>query len=276
VIRLRRNRSDATIPDVFRGPGRLVTERALLELRAAGKDPSSSVWKKAKDQLKAESAGKCAYCEGKADHVAFNDVEHFRPKSDYWWLAYCWENYTYSCVLCNQKFKKAKFPATGTHLVPPALPATPTPQQIEALVGTLGPDPLTDVEVKAYRKSLKAERAALPDPYDPGLNPEQLFTWFADPIIGEVEIRARGNGARAKAAIAAVNEFLGLNRQELKGWRWVTWSFAAAFIATLKEPALTPATRAIVEEQLKKMMSDQGEFAAMVRYVVHDVNGLQL
>lgn len=275
MIRLRRNRSEATIPDVFRGPGRLVSERALLGLRVAGKDPSSSVWKKAKDQLKAESSGKCAYCEGKADHVAFNDVEHFRPKSDYWWLAYSWENYTYSCVLCNQKFKKAKFPAAGAHLTPPALPTPATPQQVEALVGSLGPDPLKDAEVKAYRKRLKSEKASLPDPYDPGLNPERLFTWFADSAIGEVEIRARGNGARAKAAIAAVNEFLGLNRQELKGWRWTTWEIAVTFIAILGQP-LSPAIRATVEGQLRKMMSDEGEFAAMVRYLVRDVNGLQL
>jgi hypothetical protein len=275
VIRLRRNRTDQAIPAGFRGPGRLASERALLDLRVAGKAPSSSVWKKAKEQLRAESAGKCAYCEGKADHVAFNDVEHFRPKSDYWWLAYCWENYTYSCVLCNQKFKKAKFPATGAHLAPPALPAQATPQQVQALVGKLGPDPLDKAAVTAFRTMLKTEKASLPDPYDPGLNPERLFIWFADSNIGEVEIRARGNGSRAKAAIAAVNEFLGLNRQELKGWRWSTWETAEAFVKILGDQP-SPATRATAEGQLKKMMSDQGEFAAMVRYLVRDVSGLQL
>jgi hypothetical protein len=275
VIRLTRVRTDQAIPAAFRGPGRLATERALLVLQAAQKPPNSDVWKKAKPQLRVESDGKCAYCEGKAAHVAFNDVEHFRPKSDYWWLAYCWDNYTYSCQLCNQQFKGANFPLGGAHLVPPALPDSPTPQQIDALVGTLGPDPLDSAAVKAYRKLLKPEKASLPDPYDTGTNPEKLFTWFADPVLKEVEVRARGNGAKAKAAVAAANQFLGLNRQELKKWRWETWEVADTFAQALAVP-LPADLRTRVEDQLRSMMSVTGEFAGMVRYLVREVHGLSL
>jgi len=275
VIQLARARGEQAIPTIFRGPDRRDTERALLGLRAAGKGPNSDVWKQAKPQLRIESGGKCAYCEGKAAHVAHNDVEHFRPKADYWWLAYCWDNYTYSCQLCNQKFKGANFPIGGPHLVPPALPQGATPQQIEALVGSLGPDPLDVTAVKAHRKLLKPENAGLPDPYDPGKSPEKLFVWFADPLIGEVEIRARGKGKKAKAAFAAVDKYLGLNRQELKMWRWQTYETAQTFVELLIEP-LSPGGRAKVEKQLTKMMSVNGEFAGMVRYLVREVNGLPL
>ncbi len=275
MIRLVRTRTEAAIPASFRGQGRLATERDLLQLRAEGKDPQPAVWKVAKPQLRAESDGKCAYCEGKAAHVAFNDVEHFRPKSDYWWLAYCWDNYTFSCQLCNQKYKGAAFPLGGPHLAPPPIPANPSPQQIDALVGTLGPDPLDDVAVRAFRKRLKPEKASLPDPYDTGTNPEKLFTWSADPAIREVEICQRGNGARAKAAFAAADKFLGLNRQELKAWRWQVWDVADTLALTLGE-ALQPATRSRVEALLRDMMSVTGEFAGMVRYLVREVRGLPL
>ncbi len=62
---------------------------------------------------------KCCYCERKRDLKRESDVEHFRPKAavqeenqhtGYWWLAYDWENYFFSCKLCNQKYKKDHFP----------------------------------------------------------------------------------------------------------------------------------------------------------------------
>jgi uncharacterized protein (TIGR02646 family) len=62
---------------------------------------------------------KCCYCERKRDLKRESDVEHFRPKSavlednehlGYWWLAYAWDNYFFSCKLCNQKYKKDHFP----------------------------------------------------------------------------------------------------------------------------------------------------------------------
>jgi len=62
---------------------------------------------------------KCCYCERKRDRSREPDVEHFRPKggvaeaSDhqgYWWLAYYWQNYLLACKLCNQAYKKNRFP----------------------------------------------------------------------------------------------------------------------------------------------------------------------
>ena len=60
---------------------------------------ASGRWKEAKPQLLAETFGKCAYCEAPTHEVAFGDVEHYRPKSEYWWLAYNYDNYLASCQL---------------------------------------------------------------------------------------------------------------------------------------------------------------------------------
>ena len=56
--------------------------------------------------LKNLYAYKCAYCETKVEQ---NDVEHYRPKSIYYWLAYSRNNLLYCCPTCNQK-KSNEFP----------------------------------------------------------------------------------------------------------------------------------------------------------------------
>jgi len=63
--------------------------------------------------------GKCCYCERKRTLKREMDVEHYRPKArvdtevdhrGYWWLAYDWNNYLWSCKSCNQGYKKNQFP----------------------------------------------------------------------------------------------------------------------------------------------------------------------
>lgn len=63
--------------------------------------------------------GKCCYCERRRDEKRELDVEHFRPKAKvtgvrdhpgYWWLAYEWDNYFYSCKKCNEDHKINLFP----------------------------------------------------------------------------------------------------------------------------------------------------------------------
>jgi uncharacterized protein (TIGR02646 family) len=41
---------------------------------------------------------KCAYCETRNEGW---DVEHFRPKSIYYWLVYSWDNLLFACSTCN-------------------------------------------------------------------------------------------------------------------------------------------------------------------------------
>lgn len=42
--------------------------------------------------------GKCAFCETIVHQM---HVEHYRPKSYYYWLAYSWDNLLLACPMCN-------------------------------------------------------------------------------------------------------------------------------------------------------------------------------
>ncbi len=55
--------------------------------------------------------GKCAYCEQDVSD-SFHHVEHYRPKSVYYWLAYSWDNLLLCCDKCNV-YKKATFEIDG-------------------------------------------------------------------------------------------------------------------------------------------------------------------
>lgn len=76
-----------------------------------------------KDALVNAQHGKCCFCESRVRHVAFGDVEHFRPKAGYqqstgepvgkpgyYWLAYEWTNLLFACQVCNTSGKGNQFP----------------------------------------------------------------------------------------------------------------------------------------------------------------------
>ena len=62
-----------------------------------------------RDQLITDQNSKCAYCETVIPKE-FNDVEHYRPKTAYYWLGHEWSNFLYACNLCNRTFKNDYFP----------------------------------------------------------------------------------------------------------------------------------------------------------------------
>ena len=68
-----------------------------------------------KRSLKTLYRGKCAFCEQCIEQF---HVEHFRPKSIYYWLAYSWDNLLAACATCNQH-KDNKFEILRTVAVPP-------------------------------------------------------------------------------------------------------------------------------------------------------------
>lgn len=123
-----------TVPPVLLTRG--VAERGRIcraYLRAAAKygggqklfDFDSSIYghDEVKTALRAAQHDKCAFCESQVTHIAYGDIEHFRPKGGfcqraadplsrpgYYWLAYSWDNLLFACQLCNQRHKKNEFP----------------------------------------------------------------------------------------------------------------------------------------------------------------------
>lgn len=59
--------------------------------------------------------GKCAFCEQRVERW---QVEHFRPKSIYYWLAFSWDNLLYACPDCNGS-KSNRFDLSGAREVSP-------------------------------------------------------------------------------------------------------------------------------------------------------------
>ena len=51
---------------------------------------------------------KCCYCEISL-HQPYNDVEHYRPFSRYWWLGWDWDNLMFACARCNRSHKNDEF-----------------------------------------------------------------------------------------------------------------------------------------------------------------------
>lgn len=81
----------------------------------------------------------CAYCDRDLPGNDRGDVEHFRPKSRYWWLAYDFGNYYLACNPCNRQYKKDAFP-----LRPGATPVAYARRAALAREGRLLIDPASD------------------------------------------------------------------------------------------------------------------------------------
>ncbi|MBV1830833.1 hypothetical protein HNW77_07105 [Komagataeibacter sp. AV436] len=266
MIKLKRRRVTTQVPKRFQQPKLNVAASLLashyFDYIAKGKfDFKSTSWKPAKSALKTDTGGKCAYCEASTDVVAHGDVEHFRPKSIYWWLAFTFDNYLFSCQICNQSFKGDQFPISGPILSGPTMPAAlPSGTGLQALLTTLTLDAtaMTDAQIAALWSS---ENADLPHPYLE--DPELLFIYEADDINKEIWVRSTGS-ARANRALAAVENVLGLNREELRRSRYAGYRTFAILNKTLKY--LPPLGQREVIKELRLQQGRTQPFAGMSRY----------
>lgn len=114
------NNKPLALPAGWSDRARVALEEA--ELAADPKDRTkavnarSGVWAELKDNLASLSNNKCWYCETEHER-SDNAVDHFRPKGrvaestehqGYWWLAFDWRNYRFSCTYCNSRRKDRK------------------------------------------------------------------------------------------------------------------------------------------------------------------------
>lgn len=271
MIRLSRVRTQRAIPARLRGRGRVNNELILLRAKRDGNlGFNREIWKVAKTQLMRESAKKCAYCEAPTRTVAHGDVDHFRPKSIYWWLSYCYDNLLYACQICNQSYKKAKFPIHGRRMRSPRVRRQTSDITLRRMAGTLAPDPLNPQEGVSMADFVHAaglEKPALVNPY---LSyPERFFRWKVDWTNKEVIVEVRNNSARSKRAFKAVRDYCGLNREELRRERYRVYQSLELFRMFL-ENAPSNELRRKTARHVEEMMANEAPFAAMVRYFVRD------
>ena len=151
---------------------------------------------------------KCCYCEREREEKRESDLEHYRPAAGvnedaahygYWWLAYVWENYLFSCKPCNQGYKKNQFPLL--------------------LGGIRAMNPLD---------SLVAENPYLINPFDD--NPEVLISFDWEDSNG-LFVKAVSTLADANERGEKTISIVGLNRKGLPEER-------AGFLLTLQAIAV--------------------------------------
>lgn len=271
MIALERIRTEKAINAKYRGVNKrekdkelMFAQREFLNYPDKKIEFKSTFWKTAKLQLKKESHGKCAYCEANTEVVAHGDVEHYRPKSIYWWLAYTYDNYLYVCQICNQIYKSDNFPIIATLFPAPIIEHNTPDHIIEQLAGKISPDPIDincNYTLQNFLYNHNGENALLLNPYYD--NPVTYFSYVADDITEEVKIVP----AQPKYAehVKAVEDFYGLNRIELKNLRYSIFTKFRAFKMAYK--ALTDVTiKNEIKKQIDDMLSDKYLFAGMNRY----------
>lgn len=271
MIPLSRIRTVAAVRAAYRGADKTEKDKELLLAhRVFLNDPEKKVtfkdayWKRAKTQLKKESNGKCAYCEANAQVVAHGDVEHYRPKSIYWWLAYTYDNYLFACQICNQVYKKDNFPFAGIIFPPPSISITMTDAEIEVLAKSVSPDPIDqhiNFTFQSYLNAHRAEQALLPNPYFDDIS--AIIAYEADDVKEEVAMIATNQSA--EQFIKAMEDYYGINRIELKNFRYAVFKNFRAFKKAYT--ALTDAaTKREIKRQIEDMKSPRYIFAGMNRF----------
>ncbi|MFP5040531.1 hypothetical protein [Parasediminibacterium sp. JCM 36343] len=271
MIALERERTTQAINAKYRGVDKkakdkelMFAKRDFLNDQNKPVEFKSTFWKTAKTQLKKESGGKCAYCEANTEVVAHGDVEHYRPKSIYWWLAYTYDNYLYACQICNQTYKSNNFPIGANQFPIPVIAKNTTDQEIEQLAGNISPDPIEialNYSLQQFLDNHKAEVALLLNPYFD--DPATYFAYEADDLIEEVKI------VPTQPAFAhhvkAAEDYYGINRIELKNIRYSVYTKFRAFKMAYKALGDEVVKRE-VKKQIEDMLSNKYLFAGMNRY----------
>lgn len=168
MIRYRRPPSPAGFPSLANRNARASAKRAITR----GKTPewNDDVWGDHKRAFQDAQHGKCAWCEASSDNH-YGAIEHRAPKSSvmrldvrgtegdsqsrtavvgrktpticdrgYWWLAYEWENWMFSCERCNA-WKRSLFPVEEDPYPTPAKETPYTPLLLDPFSERVAEDP---------------------------------------------------------------------------------------------------------------------------------------
>lgn len=274
MIKLIRVRTHPPIHPNFFGAKRIEINLKLLiqkrdgELDKKGeKKWNSAFWKESKAQLLAESNKKCAYCETPTRVVAYGDVEHFRPKSIYWWLAYSYENYLPSCGACNQEYKKDFFELDDKTKIlkgPKILP-TMTDAELEVLAIGITVDPVDDAQgmpLTDFIKETSSETALLINPYFE--DPAKFLAY--QPIIETKEIVVVPTLPKYEKVIKYCEKLFGLNRKELLDLRFEKYCIYMTLRHSLAQSGISEPIKQMIRNRIAALQTDDSAYAGMIRY----------
>jgi uncharacterized protein (TIGR02646 family) len=209
-------------------------------------DPNIYGAKSVKNLLRKSQNGKCAFCESKVAHIAYGDVEHFRPKGGYrqrskdplvqpgyYWLAYDWSNLLFCCQICNQRHKRNHFPLADTNQ-----------------------------RAKSHHHDIRNEQPLF---IHPAIEDPSAFLEFKDEYLRAIDGNPRG---------MATIDALGLNREDLAEIRRDSLAqikvlvdcreLFANLLATDPDPVAAEQVAAI-DARLVQCARDSAQYAAMVR-----------
>jgi uncharacterized protein (TIGR02646 family) len=177
VIRISRTPEPAALPAV-RAERLAAAREAVLQ----GKRIDFEDYDLVKKDLAVMQHNKCCYCEKREEQAKYRDVEHYRPKTLYWWLAWTWENLLFACIDCNREQKRDRFP-----LEPGC------------------------ARLIAEQAPPAAELPLVLDPSDPSVEPTREIVFFRERIQGKERWVPRGVSARGRETV----EVCGLDRPDL-------------------------------------------------------------
>lgn len=273
MIQLTRDRRNNSVHSNFKGNKRIQNNLELLKLKRDGKLDNdvnkvlkSGIWKEAKDQLLIETKNKCAYCETPTKVVAYGDVEHFRPKSTYWWLAYCYENYLASCAICNQLYKKDHFEISNSIMKGPDIKNSHTDIQLLTMAATITPDPVDDalgLPIDDLIKLMLEEHALLIDPY---IEDPSVYLAYK-PILANKEMIVVPTKPEHSDIVKACEDFFGINRKELLDLRFQHYCTYMTYKHTLTVTSLPSQIKKMIENRLKELKADGSQYAGMIRFL---------
>jgi len=181
---------------------------------------------------------KCAYCEQKVESF---HVEHYRPKQNYYWLAYSWDNLLSACAYCNE-YKNANFQIT-----PPRSLLT-----------------VNNINLRNIN--------TLSNGYDASENPDLINPEVTNPY-GSISFNDDGNISSTDSKFTYTINTCRLNRTYLKDRRKkiiddLRRDLRATFVENATPFEQTVAIKTIVTKFMADWRDVENEFLAFRRYVI--------
>ncbi len=180
---------------------------------------------------------RCGYCDRRIEVTDLAEVEQFRPKSVYWWLAYEWENQLLSCEVCSKRFKGVLFPVEQAQ-------------------------PQGSLTNKSSAELNELEKPLLLNPFTD--DPEEHFAYAVDDDMKRV-----GMVARTKRGEVTI-ETVGLNRMELMNERYEIASLFIVMLTACKDTNIGRLETQKLVSRITEMTYDAAPFAGMTRWLLDD------